>query len=463
MPTDLIALLRRQGPTRGGALARLLGISRPTLMRAVQAAGEQVIVRGRAQRTTYAARRPLRGSLAPLPLYRVDVAGNPREMARLHLAHPGGSALEFLEDFGWPLDEEMRDGWFEGLPYPLQDMRPQGFLGRGFARRHAALLQASENPEDWSDEDVLQALSLFGVDVSGDLLVGEVACRRWLEQVQRARTGAGPVGLDDAALEPAYPQLAAEALQDGVAGSSAGGEFPKFTALRRDADGGLRHVLVKFSGSDDTPGTRRWADLLVCEHLAGEVLRPALGIAAAASRIHRLGGRVFLEVDRFDRHGLLGRSGLVSWFALNAACFGTSGLPWGEAARRLAQRGWLSEEDRQRILRLWHFGQLIGNTDMHDGNLSFQQGEGRGGPALRLAPTYDMLPMLYAPVRGVELPPREWVPRLALPEEQPAWLDATRAALEFWERVAADERISEAFRRMAGRNHGQLRSLLSAA
>ena len=42
-------------------------------------------------------------------------------MGALDLTYPEGSALAFNEPFAWPLDRqgEMRDGWFEGLPYPL--------------------------------------------------------------------------------------------------------------------------------------------------------------------------------------------------------------------------------------------------------------------------------------------------------------------------------------------------------
>jgi hypothetical protein len=46
---------------------------------------------------------------------------------------------------------------------------------------------------------------------------------------------------------------------------------------------------------------------------------------------------------------------------------------------------------------LWAFGQLIGNTDMHNGNLSFMSEE---NCPLELSPVYDMLPMTFAPTSG---------------------------------------------------------------
>ena len=76
---------------------------------------------------------------------------------------------------------------------------------------------------------------------------------------------------------------------------------------------------------------------------------------------------------------------------------------------------------------LWWNGRLIENTDMHLGNRSF-----RVGLPLRLAPTYDMLPMMYAPLPGGEVPAREFVPALPLPTQRMTWLAACAAAIEFW-------------------------------
>ena len=151
---------------------------------------------------------------------------------------------------------------------------------------------------------------------------------------------------------------------------------------------------------------------------------------------------------------------MVSWAALNSTFIGSTGRPWALAVEPLAQKGWLSHEDLGRILRVWLFGQLVGNTDMHDGNLSFLPDRGREeGRALHLAPIYDMLPMTYAPVRGVELPPRNYTPRLPLPAEAAAWQDAARAAMAFWALAASDQRISAGFRQVCADNATLLRKL----
>ncbi len=463
---NILSVLRRSGPLQAGDLATSLQVSRATLNRQVKEAGGDLVSLGQARRTAYAARRPVRGSAMPLSLFRVDTQGQLAEIGQLSPVYPDGTALALSGPFEWPLDGAMADGWFEGLPYFMQDLRPQGFLGRHFARRYAAVLQVSEDPSTWSDDDALHVMAVLGDDLPGNLLLGEASCRRWLDHVQQVTSGLAEAGIDDDRVQEVYPALAAEALSTGIVGSSAGGEFPKFTALRQSPDGRMQHVLVKFSGADDSPGTLRWSDLLICEHLAAQVVAEQLGLPAAQSRILQAGGRTFLEVDRFDRHGRLGRSPVVSWFALNAAVLGQLGKPWPDALTALLPMKWFTADTVAQVRRLWWFGQLIGNTDMHDGNLSFVPGaatQPKGPPApLALAPVYDMLPMAYAPVRGVELPPWTYQPRLPLPADAPAWSDAAQAAGVFWELAAQDRRISADFRRLCARNLERLRALQSS-
>jgi hypothetical protein len=330
----------------------------------------------------------------------------------------------------------------------MDDMRPQGFLGRNFARNYATLLQVGPDPQKWPEDDILYMLAQFGHDTAGNYIIGEAAYRRHLEAMQQGLTLAS---------EADYPALATGAMQAGDAGSSAGGEFPKFTAFREHA-GHRAHVIVKFSGNDHTPGVQRWSDLLVCEHLALEAVATDLELPAALSRIHRAGNRTFLEVERFDRHDEFGRSPVCTWAALDAALFGMAGENWSRAAARMLSGRTISADTQRRINRLWHFGRLIANSDMHEGNLAFVPGA-EGEPPLELAPAYDMLPMLYAPARGVELPQREFAPSLPLPVEREDWLAAADAALAFWRTAAADERISAGFRAVCRANGKELKRL----
>lgn len=449
LSSETLLSVLRANPLAGSALlCRLLGgINRSTLARGLAGLGDRVVSRGGSRRIRYALRRPIRGAMAALPLYRVDESGRGFELGQLDLLHPQGSALALREAFPWPLTGDMRDGWFDGLPYPLVDMRPQGFIGRNFARRHALDLAISTNPEEWSDDELAHVLATMGHDQPGDLVLGEVSWRRLLDQRRLGRERF----LSEEHLAFAYPALAAEALAQGVAGSSAGGEFPKFTACRQ-ADGRLFHVIVKFSGSDDSLAVRRWSDLLVCEHLALETVSRVLQVPAAESSLLRHAGRTFLEVVRFDRHGEFGRSAVCTLVSLNAALLGQVGRTWPHTARALRDSGWLSREDVSRIARIWWFGRLIGNSDMHEGNLAFR-------PGLVLAPVYDMLPMMYAPLRGGELPGRAYAPELPLPGEVEAWRQAAEAALSYWQRCAEDGRISPEFRQVCA---GNVRALSQA-
>lgn len=148
----LLHALRTRHKMPAAALLEHLGVSRATLMWAVHDLGPQVIALGKERRTAYAARRSVRGPLQAIPLYRIDEQGRPHESALLHPLHPQGCAVSFTEPSAWPLGNEagMAEGWwFEGLPYMLDDMRPQGLLGRHFARHHADLLQVA--PTGWGN------------------------------------------------------------------------------------------------------------------------------------------------------------------------------------------------------------------------------------------------------------------------------------------------------------------------
>ena len=439
---DLRDALRKTPRVGGADLCRSLkDINRSTLVRLVAQIDTEVIRRGGSRRIRYALRRSLRGRNDSLPLYRIDAVGSGHVVGSLDLAYPEGSALSLSEPLAWPLDGgEMSDGWFDGLPYPLLDMRPQGFLGRNFAHLYWQTLDVSENLNDWSDDDVVHVLAIYGHDQSGDLILGDRAYQRHLDA--RREWESRLVRSDRVDTE--YPEQARLALSQGVAGSSAAGEFPKFTAMR-EIDGDPVAVIVKFSGADDSAAVRRWADLLVCEHLALEMLPTELGIAAAKSAIRQCGGRKFLEVVRFDRNDAHGRMPLCSLASINAVLLGKGGASWPVVAEALHRNNWLPAEAVSQVMRLWWFGKLIANTDMHEGNLSFQ-------PGLTLAPAYDMLPMLYAPQRGGEVPPQTFAPTLPLPAEVAEWRAAAQAAMAYWTRCASDNRISEPFRAICSAN-----------
>ncbi|HEY0202136.1 MAG TPA: type II toxin-antitoxin system HipA family toxin YjjJ [Burkholderiaceae bacterium] len=454
---QLLLALARQAPASAVGLAQALDVSVPTLHRMLQAVPPgQLVTAGRARRARYALRRLVHGVAAPLPVYAVNETGQAELLAPLAALHPQGCLLD-LAGSGWPVPDESRDGWWPGLPYPLYDMRPQGYMGRLFARAEHQDLGVSPDPQAWTDDDVLHVLSRRGWDGSGNLIVGDGAYALW----QTARLAlAAP--LQPGETPAAYAALAGQAVATGVPGSSAAGEFPKFAARRALPEGeasATPHVLVKFSGADASPTVRRWADLLVCEHLALQQARQLPGVEAARSRVLSHGGRTFLEVERFDRHGEHGRSPLCTLETANAALVGDAARDWPQLARRLQGAGWLDDGAVAAIDRLWWFGKLIANTDMHCGNLSFRPHAGR----LRLAPAYDMLPMLHAPLAGGEVPVRSFEPPLPLPPQRVAWQAACAAALAFWDTAAMDARISPIFHALCAEHAERLRRVAAHA
>ena len=455
---DLLpALLRRQPGAKAAELAAMAQVSLPTMLRMLAEATGDVLRLGKAGRTRYYGRRSLRGQWSALPVYRIDVAGRVDAAGTLHLLAPEGTCLD-VAAMGWPVDAEVADGvWPHGLPYPLQDMRPQGYLGRQFALRQGHALGVAPSPHSWSDDDVLHILCATGTDTPGNLIVGDAALQAWLH----AKAQPAPV-MAAADVAQAYAGLAALASAAGVAGSSAAGEFPKFTALREvpaEVESATPHVIVKFSGADASSTVQRWADLLVCEHLALQAAAALAGARSARSRILQQAGRTFLEVERFDRHGLHGRSPLCSLDTLEAAISPRASSSWPEAAALLHAQGWLDVDSVAVVQRLWWFGKLIANTDMHKGNLSWVP----AGGVLQLAPTYDMLPMQYAPLGGGELPASAYAPGLPTPQDRSAWLDASAAAVQFWRSAAADPRISEGFRAVCTANLQALEALQALA
>jgi len=458
MPTDDLHRLRTalavRTPAAAADLAGALGVSVPTLHRLLQRLPPgELVGAGKARRARYALRRPLhagRGVLADLPVYAITPEGQAELLAPLAALQGGGCWMP-LAGSGWPVPDEARDGWWPGLPYPLYDMRPQGYMGRLFARAEHRALGVAPDPQAWSDDDVLHVLSLRGSDTSGCWIVGNDAYALWQTQRQ-----ALPPPFTPQATAAAYAQLADEAVASGVPGSSAAGEFPKVAARRNLPPGtasGTPHVLVKFSGADAaSPTVQRWSDLLVCEHLALEHAARLPGVQTATSRILQHGGRTFLEVERFDRRGEHGRSPLCSMETANATLLGAPSRDWTVLATRLVAQDWLAPEDAQRIAHLGWFGRLIANTDMHLGNLALRPMQGR----LALAPAYDMLPMLHAPLPGGEVPVRAFEPPLPLPQQREVWHAAWGAARDFWQAAEGDKRISAGFREVCAEHAERL-------
>ena len=420
------------GPAASGELRRELdGISPATLSRLVSRLGGKVIALGKARATRYALLRDIRGRGDHFPVYRIDQQGD---------AHRYGVLRPVWErGYWWESSSPMPSELFLGLPWFIQDLRPEGFVGQAFVHRTAPELGLPIRLADWNDEDVLVALSRRGEECMGDLLVGDESLERYLRHTR------APLAVIRSPEE--YAVLARKALEGEPAGSSAAGEQPKFTALV-DRNGEPVPVLVKFSPRMTTPEGRRWADLLVCEHLALEVVREA-GFAAVSSVLHHTGDRTFLEVERFDRCDCFGRRPMHSLGVVDDEFFGRRDS-WIAMAGRLETTGRISGADALALTWLSVFGSMIANTDQHFGNISLIPRDDRR-ESFRLAPAYDMLPMLYRP-REAETGFPEFVPPMPVAGSLSCFDHARRHALLFWERAAADSRITAEFQQECARN-----------
>ena len=421
----LRALLRSGAQKPGGLLASL-GVSQPTLSRLIRRAGQDIVKLGATRSTLYALASPIPGVGSEIPVYQVQVTGN---------VHPYGTLFSLAGPQYYWTPVSGRPVLWDHLPWFIQNIRPEGFLGRAFAHKHCG----SDLParlEDWNDHRILTALVKEGSDLPGNLIIGELALATFLASVRKGPT---PVSTDDRPAD--YPRLAKDSLAGSPPGSSAGGEHPKFGVTI--SENGFSHVLVKFSPPVGTPEGRRWSDLLMCEHIALQILEDA-GRGASTSRIFQFGDRCFLEVERFDRVGRFGRRGVVSLGILEDEFFGVRDH-WEGAAGRLQRAGHITAEDASAIRWQSAFGKMIANTDQHFGNISFFTEDS----GFRLCPAYDVLPMFYRPSGSGEIVERHFempTPTSALAQE---WEDAQQWAKVFWERVSRDARISTQFRKIA--------------
>lgn len=441
----LSALLTRNGPSSAAELTRELGISQPTFSRLVKSLHGQVRTLGRGRATRYFAPREIPDVHQPVSIYEARPRGDRlRRFGEMRATGERGFVVTFA-DGSWQ--------FFVDLPWFLQDARPSGFLGRLMPKRHPEL----GLPPDirlWSGDHVLRFSTRVGWDLPGAFIIGDDACNRFLEQVER------PSHLIDAAQRLArYPAIARDLLSFGPGGSSAAGEQPKFLATRQDADR-LTPVLVKFSPPTNESVGRRVADLLIAEHTAMLVLRDN-GIATPTASILSSEERVFFEVERFDREDIAHRIGQVCLESLDMQFAGTDMTSWTVSVVILAAKGMIPTDVVPRVCWLETFGRIIGNTDMHFGNLAFVMD---GTNIIALSPAYDMVPMYYHP-RQAEIPAGEHpLPGLG-PEIADVAGGTVTAAIDFWTRLSLDKRISRGFRDIARvniRRTGTLRRRVAA-
>lgn len=447
--------LRRDGPESASSLARRLGVSAPTVTRALAKLGDAVVTIGKGRASRHALRRDVRDLGNAWPLYRVDTNGEPELLGTIEALH-GRYRWRLVPERPLPLfmRGEFAEGLYEDLPWFLQALRPQGYLGKQFARIFRQRIEAPADISVWQADDIIDGLTRFSDDLPGNLVIG-------LESLEWVRLRDHRMDLSWFRVEErenCYPDFCGIDAENDPR-SSAAGEQPKFTATLEIEDGTLQPVIVKFAPLvEGNPTAQRWADLLICEEIALHLLTQR-GIAAASSEIldtydPEPDNWRFLQSTRFDRTPQGGRIGVFALDALDMAYIGSDQRNWLSGAEPLHAQGMLDADDLERIRFLYAFGRLIGNDDMHHGNLSFFAEP--DDPHLRLAPVYDMLPMHYRPApSGLVRETPFALPEMS-GEHRATWAKALSHAVEFWRIASRDKRISPAFRAVCAGNETRL-------
>ena len=408
----LLALLLRGEALAARELCQRLKISQPTLSRAMTALGERVCRIGAARATRYALTQDILGLPATQDILFTNQQGQIDAWGQLTYLHrPSVFAKTVRGDSFRPAPQ---------LPWFLTPLRPQGFLGRQYARLRPDF---PSDPERWSLAQTLYMIIQHAHNAPGAFDVGQIEGRL----------------VDEVSTEAAqrlvqYDSMAVEVSQAFPAGSSAGGEQPKFLSEYQNARG-WQHCIVKFTPPHGSPFGDRWRAMLMLEQLALTTLT-AHGVSAAPTHILHSTRRTYLESLRFDRVGAEGKQHVVAIAALHDEFVKGSWTNWLASSEALAKLGLITQQELQTIARIFAFGHYIGNTDMHSGNLSFFVDDVIA-PKIRLAPVYDMLPMMWRPdIHQGSLSDGPVRPQFMAAGFEHEKADAREWAIEFWERAA---------------------------
>jgi HipA-like C-terminal domain len=392
---------------------------------------------GHTKNRGYALRRP---EMPPVPLYMRGEDGRDVFLGDLLALQ----ANQWVPDTGGAFQSWMRLGQlsdplevYQGLPWFMEAFRPAGFLGRAWVREHATAHGWPLDVNAWTEDQVLTGALQQPWDWRGNLSIGPFV------DVPDYLVPAG-------GRREEYAKRADQVLDGVMVGASADGEQPKFTAVV-DEGHAQRAVLVKFSPPlTDNPAARRWADVMVTEAVASQVLT-LYGMSSAATEVWLHGDRLWLETTRFDRIGSRGRRGMASLRSL-AQTFNYQGPQhgWVGAMEHLQRHGAINTDQVVLARRLAAIGHLILNNDMHMGNLSFLLSNDE--PSLSIAPVYDMTPMRWVPsTTGSLVPPLQQEP-VAMVDDS----EALAIAYEIWNETARHELVSDEWREWSGRRAQQI-------
>jgi HipA-like C-terminal domain len=405
----IAALLARGEPLTAAQLAAATGKSVSSISLAIGKLGNRVHRIGAARSTRYALAKDILG-LTPKQQLRW-LGHSDAGFASAQLTYLANDWLHVACQAG---DGRSREWLTEHrLPWFLSSLKPQGYLGRRLARW---LPQLPSDPAHWSLAQLLYSL-------------------------QHISDPIGAVAMEQTAARPAHPRISSLAERDAQfdalasedsaqlpAGSSAAGEQPKFIVNVL-----AQASIVKFTPPQGTPFGQRWRALLMLEKLALDSLQ-SHGVTSANSEIVQTQRRTYLQSARFDRDAKQGARHLVAIAAVHDEFVKKSWMNWVDSSEALAKLGLITGQELSQIATIFAFGHYIGNTDMHSGNLSFFVDDVIK-PKIRLAPVYDMLPMMWKPDphHGLsDSPVRQQFMPAGFAAEQ---TQAREWAIEFWEQA----------------------------
>ncbi len=471
---SLLGLLPQSPALSAAQLQAATGKSQPSISLALQALGSRVCKLGAARSTRYALTQPILGLPAQQSLYWTGDNGAVQAFGTLSFLHNGDVHVRSAAQLPHSLPTApQRSGqpptpvgeWLgnKALPWFLAGLRPQGFLGRQYT---ALRPDFPPDPDAWTTEQVLYIAANHATDPPGALELG----------ARRSTPAGDHLSSVDPLLPTHYDALATQTGTRLPAGSSAGGEQPKFVvrllsnvqststeALQEGAPAQPAattqhlHAIVKYTPPRGTPFGERWHDLLHLEHLANEVLR-GYGIACAQTRVLESAQRSYLESQRFDRVGAAGKRHVVAASAVHDAFVKAPRQHWVATCEALVALKLLPVEDLRQVALVYLFGHYIGNTDMHFGNLSFFVADVHR-PQFRITPVYDMLPMQWRP--SIHTGTLDAQP--IRPQHLPAGyaVEAVLArdwAIAYWQRAAQLGSISAKLRALCAVNVQRLQS-----
>jgi len=404
------------------------GLSQAVVSRTLNKLGDKVIKINKQRPPKYFLSREAFGAGNKIALIGVDAMRNNTLLGYLRPLGGGGFYVEGNNETPAPL-LGCNKGFYSDLPYFLDDLRPQGFLGKQIAKKMSELplvagISFPINLNYWNNEHIGRYIIANNENLTGNILLGE-------KELMRIKNKPKAVSRNE------YSSIAQEVLNGENFGSSAGGEQPKFTAFNQELK---KHVIVKFSPAGKSEIATRWRDILLSEHYAAIALNQ-YNIPAAQTKIIEQDGRLFLESVRFDRKGLFGKLSMVSLLAIDSEFVGM-GDSWVNTCEKLFEQKLLSQDDLQQVKLLSAFGQLINNVDMHLGNLSL----GVKDNLFNLLPVYDMCCMGFAPKVSEVMPfvskPRN-IDGFGLNSEQKALI--IKVVTFFWKNLAREKKTSTEF------------------